>query len=121
VLGERFVPEPLEQPEPIRPEPFRQPPAYQPAYLPPPEPEAPRFEARYGESAAPTLGAFGSFNEPAAQLGSAGPPIGGASRDYDVLDRLNLIESQVAAIRSMTETINERLKNLDAKFGSRRY
>lgn len=40
---------------------------------------------------------------------------------YDILDRLNLIESQVAAIRSQTETINERLKNLDAKLSLRRY
>ncbi len=42
------------------------------------------------------------------------------SRNYDILDRLNLIESQLAAIRSQTETINERLKNLEAKL-TRRY
>jgi chaperonin cofactor prefoldin len=31
------------------------------------------------------------------------------------MDRLNLIESQIAAVRSMTETINERLKNMESK------
>ena len=42
--------------------------------------------------------------------------------DYDVTDRLNLIESQLAAIRSMTETINERLKNMESRMGlQRRY
>lgn len=40
--------------------------------------------------------------------------------DYDILDRLNLIESQLSAIRSQTETINERLKNLETKL-VRRY
>ncbi len=39
---------------------------------------------------------------------------------YDIMDRLNLIESQLAAIRSQTETINERLKNLETKL-TRRY
>jgi chaperonin cofactor prefoldin len=38
------------------------------------------------------------------------------------MDRLNLIESQLAAIRSMTETINERLKNMESRLGlQRRY
>src|SRR3989344_3245433 len=42
--------------------------------------------------------------------------------DYDVQDRLNLIESQLAAIRSMIETINERLKNMESRMGyQRRY
>lgn len=40
--------------------------------------------------------------------------------NYDIMDRLNLIESQLAAIRSQTETINERLKNLETKL-TRRY
>src|SRR3972149_1095565 len=31
---------------------------------------------------------------------------------YDILDKLSMIEAQLAAIRSQTETINERLKNL---------
>lgn len=43
------------------------------------------------------------------------------SNRYEVIDRLNLIESQLAAIRSMTETINERLKNLETRLTGRRY
>lgn len=39
---------------------------------------------------------------------------------YDIMDRLNLIESQLSAIRSQTETINERLKNMETKL-TRRY
>lgn len=42
------------------------------------------------------------------------------SDNYDIIDRLNLIESQLSAIRSQTETINERLKNLETKL-TRRY
>ncbi len=46
----------------------------------------------------------------------------GPSKDYDVLQRLDVIESQLQAIRSQTETINERLKNLEFKLtGGRRY
>ncbi|MEK6888205.1 MAG: hypothetical protein AABX14_04650 [Candidatus Aenigmatarchaeota archaeon] len=40
---------------------------------------------------------------------------------YEIIDRLNLIESQLAAIRSQTETINERLKNLEVRLTGRRY
>ena len=39
--------------------------------------------------------------------------------NYDIMDRLNLIESQLAAIRSQTETINERLKNMERSIGKR--
>jgi hypothetical protein len=42
-------------------------------------------------------------------------------RDMDIIDRMSIIESQLQAIRSQTETINERLKNIDAKLGARRY
>jgi hypothetical protein len=38
---------------------------------------------------------------------------------YEIIDRLNFIENQLAAIKSQTETINERLKNLDLKMGRR--
>lgn len=38
----------------------------------------------------------------------------------DILERLNLIEAQLGAIRSQTETINERLKNLEMRL-TRRY
>jgi len=44
------------------------------------------------------------------------------SKNYEVMDRLTVIESQLQAIRSQTETINERLKNLEARLlGQRRY
>ncbi|MBI4170561.1 MAG: hypothetical protein HY514_02620 [Candidatus Aenigmarchaeota archaeon] len=43
------------------------------------------------------------------------------ARDYDILDRLNLIESQLSAIRSQTETINERLKNMETRLSGRRF
>ena len=39
--------------------------------------------------------------------------------NYEVIDRLNFIENQLAAIKSQTETINERLKNLELKLGRR--
>src|SRR3990172_11511378 len=35
------------------------------------------------------------------------------ARNYELIDRLSVMESQISAIRSMTETINERLKNLE--------
>lgn len=71
------------------------------------EPFEPRFEQPPGFSTVDTR-----FPEP--QINERG------QRDYDILDRLNLIESQLAAIRSQTETINERLKNLEARL-TRRY
>ena len=40
-------------------------------------------------------------------------------RDYDILDKLNIMEAQLSAIRSQTETINERLKNLEMRIGRR--
>ena len=44
----------------------------------------------------------------------------GERRDgYEIIDRLNLIESQLSAIRSQTETINERLKNMERSMGKR--
>ncbi|MBI4895457.1 MAG: hypothetical protein HY831_03105 [Candidatus Aenigmarchaeota archaeon] len=39
---------------------------------------------------------------------------------YELFDRLGIIEAQLAAIRSQSETINERLKMLDIKL-TRRY
>lgn len=41
-------------------------------------------------------------------------------KDYDILERLNVIEAQLSAIRSQTETINERLKNMEMRL-PRRY
>jgi hypothetical protein len=57
-----------------------------------------------------------------------GPPVAAmertaekTSRDYEMLDRLTLIENQLAVVRSQTETINERLKNMEAKLTMHRY
>ncbi len=44
-----------------------------------------------------------------------------ASADYEIRDRLSMIEAQLSAIRSQTETINERLKNMEMRMGARRY
>lgn len=44
-----------------------------------------------------------------------------SNREYDIMDKLNIIEAQLSAIRSQTETINERLKNLEMRVGTRRY
>ena len=41
------------------------------------------------------------------------------NKNYEIMDRLNIIEAQLTAIRSQTETINERLKNLEMKLGRR--
>ena len=46
------------------------------------------------------------------------PPVEKSS-DYELMDRLSIIEAQLSAIRSQTETINERLKNLELRFGRR--
>ena len=49
-------------------------------------------------------------------------PFKGPSKDYDLMQRLDVIESQLQAIRSQTETINERLKNMEFRItGGRRY
>ncbi|MBS3054808.1 MAG: hypothetical protein J4431_04685 [Candidatus Aenigmarchaeota archaeon] len=45
---------------------------------------------------------------------------GRGEANYDVMEKLTMIESQLAAIRSQTETINERLKNLEFRMGSAR-
>ena len=44
-----------------------------------------------------------------------------AGERYDVMDKLNVIEAQLSAIRSQTETINERLKNLELRLPRRGY
>ncbi|MBI2972024.1 MAG: hypothetical protein HYY37_06390 [Candidatus Aenigmarchaeota archaeon] len=43
-----------------------------------------------------------------------------AGKNYEIIDRLNIIEAQLQAIRSQTETINERLKNMELRL-PRRY
>lgn len=97
-----------------------------------PEPDFPRAAARPPEAAAfdPIERHFGEFEPRFEQppgfstvdtrYPEQSPVSERSSRDYDILDRLNLIESQLSAIRSQTETINERLKNMEAKL-TRRY
>ena len=65
----------------------------------------------YGNDPIPQ--ARNNFREPIAMEGSEG------NRDYDILDRLRMIEAQLSAIRSQTETINERLKNMEMRTGRR--
>ncbi|MBI4162536.1 MAG: hypothetical protein HY513_02540 [Candidatus Aenigmarchaeota archaeon] len=43
------------------------------------------------------------------------------TNNYEVMDRLAFIENQLTAIKSQVELVNERLKNIDAKIGTRRY
>jgi len=77
----------------------------------PPEPsgfESPRPSERFGEPISLDQGTAPMGQEPRA------------GRDYDILERLNMIETNLLAIRSQTETINERLKNLEMKL-TRRY
>ena len=50
---------------------------------------------------------------------SQGSQSGGSN--YDVMDRLAFIENQLSAIKSQVELVNERLKNIDTKLGTRRY
>lgn len=87
------------------------------------EPYAPQYPAPspgYGRLAAPRpaplrddLEAFEPF--------APQPREEKLGRDYDIAQRLDVIEAQLGAIRSQTETINERLKNLEMKLGQRRY
>ena len=121
VLGDRFSDFEKAEPFPARPkqidypQPMQSSP-YQQNYQEPFEPnQDAMFENRYGEPSP-----LAPFAEP-AKLGTMDRTAEKASRDYDILDRINLIESQVAAIRSMSETINERLKNIEVKLGTRRY
>lgn len=120
VLGERSFPEPatvgekfgIEKP-PDFPEPVQRNRFAQDPYGPAPydQPPAQQFQQapRFGSRPDPRMDFGMSSEEPQARS------------NYDILDRLNLIESQLAAIRSQTETINERLKNIDARLAGRRY
>jgi len=82
---------------------------------------AERFEPSRPESA--SMAQAGRFGEPLSMPMGPEPFSSGTktNRDYDILDKLNLIETNLLAIRSQTETINERLKNLEMKLTPRRY
>lgn len=85
----------------------------------------PPLEEGLGEPRSRSLGARPEPEDFGPRERGFGGPRREASKDYannyDVLDRLNLIESQLAAIRSQTETINERLKNMETRLVGRRY
>ena len=65
---------------------------------------------------------FEASLEPVQPLEMPGQQSQGASvNNYEVMDRLAFIENQLSAIKSQVELVNERLKNIDAKIGARRY
>ncbi len=76
------------------------------------QPEPPRF-AEPGLSSRLEEPSFG--REPL----SMDEPTPGGEGNYELRDRLNIIEAQLSAIRSQTETINERLKNMEMRMGRR--
>jgi hypothetical protein len=114
VLGERFErfdePASFEKPAPVAPAPFERPAA-------PPARNMEDFSQRtrdvFGQPPA-----LDDFSAPPAPLERTAEK---TSRDYEIMDRLTMIENQLAVVRSQTETINERLKNMEAKLTMHRY
>ena len=110
----------------------------------PTSPEEQRVSARYPEpeQRLPSEQRFASdqrfsppedpFERRADAYGDLGPPSGNFTDkfinpepapqegNYEILDKLKIIEAQLHAIRAQTETINERLKNLEMRM-PRRY
>ncbi len=65
---------------------------------------------------------FEASLEPVQPLEMPGQQVQGPSTsNYEIMDRLAFIENQLTAIKSQVELVNERLKNLDARLGTRRY
>lgn len=118
ILGdspETAVPQP--PPELSRADPISQPPPELPRADPmtmekPPSPGYGRFGTPKPPPLREDIETFEPFAPPQEE-----PKMGNT---YDISQRLEVIESQLGAIRSQTETINERLKNLEMKL-SRRY
>ncbi len=79
-----------------------------------PEPAPPQKIYEREPPAQNELSAF-SFEEPQQK------DVQEVSKNYEIMDRLEMIGAQLSAIRSQTETINERLKNLEMKLTTRRY
>ncbi len=105
VLGDYPAPPPVMQ-EPMPIEPRRAlPPVYPQGYQEMPYPERSPIDVPAGLE-------LPEAQRPEMQRGDR--------RDYDIIDRLSIIEAQLAAIRSQTETINERLKNMETRL-PRRY
>lgn len=106
IIGDRGY----EPPQPLQARPLEQQPAFQPS--PPRGYEEFSPKTRDIFEPIPTASFPSSFEE------KPEPP----ARNYELMDKLAIIESQLAAVRSMTETINERLKNLETRLGlQRRY
>lgn len=99
-----------------------------PQMPPPTGPQPPQFmqaQGGYDDFTPKTRDVFAPFptQQPPLQPGpDFAPAAEKVNRDYDIMDRLNIIESQLSAIRSQTELINERLKNMESRLGlGRRY
>ena len=78
-----------------------------------PEPEPPKKLYEREMPVQDEISPFG-FKEPE-------PATQEVSQSYEIMDRLNIIEAQLTAIRSQTETINERLKNMELRLQGRRF
>ncbi|MBI5060953.1 MAG: hypothetical protein HZB67_01420 [Candidatus Aenigmarchaeota archaeon] len=107
VLGEGYPPLMMQEPAPIEPR-RALPPVYSEGY---PEQGRIPMEIPSGMDV-PEIGRAGVDREPFSAPKE--------NVNYDILDRLRMIEAQLSAIRSQTETINERLKNMEARL-PRRY
>lgn len=81
------------------------------------EPEREAYPERYPERPGLELPEFSRERETSPFPGLGKPEK--MEREYEIMDRLALIEAQLSAIRSQTETINERLKNLEMKLTKR--
>ena len=86
---------------------------------------------KYGEEASPREVALPSLETSTSGIDQPYSQALGMRRDeqqhkwdrrdfYDVMDRLGVIEAQLAAVRSQTETINERLKMMEIRM-TRKY
>ncbi len=92
----------------------------------------PSWKAKYAESSVPREFAQPSLDEPVQSMEIKQPygqSFGEKQEEknrwdrkdvYELFDRLGVMEAQLAAIRSQTETINERLKMLEIRI-TRRY
>ncbi len=112
--------------EPPKPEGYEQyePPPAQPLPAEPPEPaflRSQRFQQQQYDDKyrTPSQKRYEelTFDEQSLPGGGLQP----ASENYDLMEKLRIIEAQLSAIRSQTETINERLKNLEMRLTGRRY
>ncbi|MBI2578225.1 MAG: hypothetical protein HYW26_00790 [Candidatus Aenigmarchaeota archaeon] len=92
--------------------------------FPPPPAPAQQYDERFGpplqQEEFPRETGFPEMEKPLTLERELEPPSRDFGKEYDIADKLNLIEAQLSAIRSQTETINERLKNMEARL-ARRY